>query len=214
MEGEPSRSSAPPPSISSGPRAHESAASAPAATGRGTGGEWDGGVVATVRRDGEPPPLRAAATSMRRLLLRTRAEEEGIEHSGLSPEMAANMVGPYLAGVADVYAGLPEEHQAAMRAELAAQMCDGSTSDTQYIVLARMAERAPDLTTPEGLDCVLRQQHNEGPALAATLDAWRRQGYPPTEAWENWRASATDPAIQRRFSSDETVASGRPIEHQ
>jgi len=124
--------------------------------------------------------------------------------------MAANMADDYARGLVDAYRELSPQARDVFADELAQAMCEAQTG-VQRIVLARMTRWAPSLATRDGLDCLLRSTQSEGAALAATLDAWRHRGFEPTDAYEHWRSSARRPQIQRRFSDDHGLASGRQL---
>lgn len=180
-------------------------------------GNWSGEVAspAAFEADAGSPSddsiARAAWVAVEGILRRARTEEQQGGPLRESPEMVANAVSEYTSGVADVFATLDDGRQRAVRLELTGRMCDEALRPAQRLTLARLVARSPQLSTRRGLDCILRSEQAEGPTLAAALDAWRRQGYPPTAAWERWRRSARRPEIRRRFEWDERMASGRPV---
>lgn len=171
----------------------------------------DGGVT-TYEPSGEAEEAaasrRASDIAVRRVLMRVATEEREGGPLRENPEMIANMLNNYAHAVTEIYATLREVDQAAMRRSLESAMCDERTS-AERIVLARMVELAPGLSTSNGLDCILESEAVEGAALAAALDAWREQGFPPSPSWEAWRQRAVSPQIQRRFQWDHQLASGR-----
>jgi hypothetical protein len=141
--------------------------------------------------------------------LRHKTRHTAAFMGGVSPEVAANAVQQYLQGWIDAMIRTAPDLVDDLSNEFVRGLCDESATQAELMVLGKLGQSMPEITSSSAFDCFLEQYEDEDPVMWAVLDAWQSSGLPRSEAIARLEATATDERTQRRFLPREELQAMR-----
>jgi hypothetical protein len=140
--------------------------------------------------------------------LNKRVLNLNLPSEGSGPEMAANVMTPFLEGMMTSVRAMNPEMVGYLREEFAKDLCSRTQSIDQVMVFSRLVVIEPQLGSRDAFNCLLKTHGKEDVVLWSILDAWNVTGRPAVEGIAHLQ-SATDERTRRRLQPPEAQVRDR-----
>jgi hypothetical protein len=142
-------------------------------------------------------------------LLRTRLKRIVIAfgRDDVPPEPLVLQMSEYMAGWVDALIRTAPTLADDLAHEVETAMCDPESTDAEVMLLSRLGQHMPELTSADAIECVLANHTREDMVLWDALDTLRASGLPAPKALADVKARAQDERTQRRIRAFEEGAS-------
>lgn len=141
-------------------------------------------------------------------LLRTRLKRIVIAfgRDDVPPEPIVLQMSEYMAGWVDALIRTAPTLADDLAHEVETAMCDPESTDAEVMLLSRLSQHMPELSSADALDCVLANHTREDMVLWDALDTLRASGLPAPKALAAVKARARDERTLERISAFEAGA--------
>lgn len=128
------------------------------------------------------------------------------------PEAQALGTATYLTGVVDGIMRVAPELTDQIGQEIEQAVCAPKANRALVLSSMKLIQRAPDLATQKGIDCVVSMRSEEDVVLWGALDAWQASGLPKSDALEELARNAKDPRTIERLDPAARAAADQASE--